>query len=120
MTEGDRASEGKGPPASLARGNPRGMTGRDLVGRLLDVTPAPTPGARVDELLSAFEAVLAQRAALLAGIAAPVTLSEPDRPLLAELHRRQDAWQDALAAALRRIGEHRCGAAQLRAYAGRP
>jgi hypothetical protein len=96
------------------------MTGSELVTRLLDVTPAPTPGAAVDELLSVFEAVIAQRAEVLAAVAAPLPLSDPDRPLLVELRRRQDAWQDALAAARRWVGEQRCGAAQLRAYAGRP
>jgi hypothetical protein len=94
------------------------LTGRELVTRLLDLTPVPMPGAGIDELLAVFEAALARRSAILAAIAAPLTLSEMDRPLLAELQRRQDAWQDALAAALRRVGEQRCGAAQLRAYAG--
>lgn len=93
-------------------------TGRDLITRLLDLTPVPTPGAGVDDLLSMFEAVIAQRAAILAVIASPITLSEQDRPLLAELHRRQDAWQDALAAALGQVGEQRGAPAQLRAYAG--
>ncbi|HEX3762590.1 MAG TPA: hypothetical protein VHW23_28000 [Kofleriaceae bacterium] len=95
------------------------MTGRELVDRLLDVTPAPMAGARVDELLSVFEAVMARRAEILAAVAAPVPLSDPDRPRLAELTRRQDAWQDALAAALRQVGEQRRGASQLRAYGGR-
>jgi hypothetical protein len=96
------------------------LTARELVTRLLDATPEPPPGAGFDELFPVFEAVIARRAAILAQVTAPITLSEPDRPLLVELHRRQDAWQDALATALRRIGEQRCGAAQLRAYAGQP
>lgn len=95
------------------------LTGRELVTRLLDATPVPTPGAEAEELLAMFEAVFAQRAAILATIAAPIPLSDPDRPLLAELTRREDAWQDALAAAQRQVGRQRCGAAQLRAYAGR-
>jgi hypothetical protein len=95
-----------------------GPTGRDLITRLLDLTPVPTPDAEVDDLLAVFEAVLARRAAILGVIASPVTLSEQDRPLLAELHRRQDAWQGALATALRRVGEQRCAATQLRAYGG--
>jgi len=106
----------EGPPAQAA---PRAMTSRELVARLLDVTPEPTPGAGIEELMSVFEGVIAERGAILAAIAPPIPLSDPDRPLLAELTRRQDAWQGALAAALRRVGEQRCGAAQLRAYAGR-
>lgn len=96
------------------------IDGRELVTRLLDVTPMPTPTDDVDRLLAAFDAVVAERAAILAEVAAPITLSEIDRPLLAELERRQNFWQDALAAALRRVGEQRCGATQLRAYAGPP
>jgi hypothetical protein len=94
------------------------LTGRELVTRLLDVTPVPEPGAGADQLLSVFEAIVARRAAIIALIALPITLSEPDRPLLVELERRQEIWQDALAAALRRVGGQRCAAAQLRAYAG--
>lgn len=95
-----------------------GLTGRELVTRLLDATPTPAADAGADELLSVFEAILAQRAAIIAMIVPPITLSELDRPLLVELERRQGVWQDALATALRRVGGQRCGAAQLRAYAG--
>lgn len=91
-------------------------SGRELVTRMLDATPAPPPGAGVEQLLAAFDAIHAQRAAILADAQPPLTLSDTDRPLLAELEQRQKIWQDALAAALRRVGEHRCGAAQLRAY----
>lgn len=93
-------------------------SGRELVTQLLDATPAPPPGASIDQLLAAFDAVQARRAAILAEAQPPLTLSDTDRPLLVELERRQNIWQDALAAALRRVGEHRCGAAQLRAYGG--
>jgi hypothetical protein len=96
------------------------IDGRELVSRLLDVTPMPTPTDDIDRLLAAFDTVVAERAAILAEVAAPITLSEIDRPLLIELERRQNFWQDALAAALRRVGEQRCAATQLRAYAGPP
>lgn len=98
----------------------RQLTGRELVARLLDATPTPAPAAAadVDELVSVFEAIAARRAAIIALIVPPITLSEMDRPLLVELERRQRAWQDALARALRMVGGRRCGAAQLRAYAG--
>jgi len=91
---------------------------RDLVIRLLDVTPAPTAGAGADQLLATFEVMVAERTAILAAFAAPITLSDTDRPLLIELERRQKIWQDALGEALRQVGEQRCAAAQLRAYAG--
>ena len=94
------------------------LTGRELIARLVDATPVPPAGAGVEDLLALFEAILASRSALLAQAVAPVTLSEPDRPLLVELERRQNIWQDALAAALRRVGGQRCGAAQMRAYGG--
>ena len=95
-------------------------TAGELLTRLLDVTPAPTPDTDVEALLAAFEAIVAQRAVILAGAAAPITLSEMDRPLLVELQRRQNIWQDALGAALRRVGEQRVAATQLRAYAASP
>ena len=93
-------------------------SGRELVTRLLDVTPVPAADADIDQLLTAFDAIHAERAAILADAQPPFTLSDTDRPLLVELERRQNIWQDALASALRRVGGHRCGAAQLRAYAG--
>lgn len=92
-------------------------SGHELVTRLLDVTPLPED-AEAPELLAAFEAILADRAAILAEVRAPLTLSDTDRPLLFELERRQTVWQEALAAALRKVGEQRCGAARVRAYAG--
>jgi hypothetical protein len=94
------------------------LTGRELIAGLLDATPVPPAGAAAEDLLALFEAILAGRSALLAQAVAPVTLSEPDRPLLVELERRQNIWQDALAAAQCRVGWQRCGAAQLRAYGG--
>ena len=93
--------------------------GRGLLQRLLEVTPLPAAaGTRVEDLLTAFEAVIAERAAILLTVVPPITLSEMDRPLLIELERRQNIWQDALAAALRRVGEQRVATTRLRAYAG--
>ncbi|TMQ09142.1 MAG: hypothetical protein E6J90_38650 [Deltaproteobacteria bacterium] len=91
---------------------------RALLTRLLDVTPLPPADAGVAELLATFEVAIAERAAILSEISPPITLSEMDRPLLIELERRQALWQDALASALRRVGEQRMATTQLRAYAG--
>jgi hypothetical protein len=96
----------------------RPLTGRELVTRLLELTPAPDDSVDVAELMAAFETVIAQRAAVLAAVVPPITLSETDRPLLAELERRQGLWQDLLAQALRVVGGQRCAASQLRAYGG--
>jgi hypothetical protein len=92
----------------------------DLLTRLIDATPVPTMDFDVEELLALFEDIMARRAEIIGLIAPPLTLSEIDRPLLAELERRQNLWQDALATALRTVGERRCGASHLRAYAGGP
>jgi hypothetical protein len=106
------------------------LQGRELLVRLLDLTPmpasVPAPGSApgsaedpdIDQLLAAFEDIVAQRDAVIARIAPPMTLSETDRPLLIELERRQNIWQDTLAAALRAVGDRRCGASRLRAYTG--
>jgi hypothetical protein len=91
---------------------------RDLVARLLDATPVIPVDADVDQLLTSFEEIIARRAAIIALISPPITLSEIDRPLLIELERRQNLWHEALATALRTVGERRCGATRLRAYAG--
>lgn len=93
------------------------MTGREILVRLLELTPEPPAGAEVDQLLAGFDAILAARADVLAAIVPPIALADADRPLRAELERREAAWSDALAAAQRTIGTQRCGAAQLRAYA---
>jgi len=94
------------------------MTAREILVRLLELTPEP-PG-EVDQLLAGFDAMLAGRAEVLAAIAPPLVLAAADRPLYAELERRDAAWQAALAAARQSIGTQRCGAAQLRAYAQTP
>lgn len=122
MTEGDGSSARQGPPATLARGNPGGMTastqsGREILARLVELTPEPPAGLEVEQLLAAFEAIVEARAAIIATLAPPLQLAATDRPMLAELERRQMRWLDALAAAQRTIGQQRCGAEQLRAYA---
>jgi hypothetical protein len=92
----------------------------ELLNLLIEATPVPTMDFDVEELLVVFEDIMARRAELISQITAPLTLSEIDRPLLAELERRQNLWQDVLATALRTVGERRCGASHLRAYAGAP
>lgn len=94
-------------------------TGRELLTRLLEATPSP-PAADtdIDQLLATFDAMLAQRAAILAEVEPPLALGDADRPLLDELDRLQRSWQDVLGEAMRRVGGQRCGAGQLRAYAG--
>jgi hypothetical protein len=113
MTPGD------GDAATRVPGGPRaiGSIGREILARLLELTPPPPQGVAVDQLLACFEAIVTERAAILAGIVPPLQLIDADRPLLVELERRQTAWHDALAAAQRTVGEQRCGAHQLRAYA---
>jgi len=95
-------------------------SGREILVRLLELTPEPHLDAEAEHLLDGFEAIVAKRAEILAQIVPPLTLGDDDRPLLVELERRQALWQDALAEALRIIGEQRCGNSQLRAYAPSP
>ena len=106
---GDR----RGPPGPHAAAH----GGHEILARLLELTPLPPPGATVDQLLAAFEAIVAERAAVIATIALPIRVTDADRALLGELDHRQAAWQDALTTALRAVGDQRCGANQLRAYA---
>ena len=96
------------------------LDGRELLVRLLDLTPLPTPGVEIEQLVATFEAILADRAALIDGIVPPIGLDEADRPLLVELDRRHALWQDTLAAARQVVGEQRLGAEHLRAYAATP
>jgi len=93
------------------------MTAGELLARLLALTPEPPVQCEVEPLLAHFEAVVAQRAELIALIVPPLRLTDADRELLVELERRDAAWQDILAAAMRKIGEQRCAVGQLRAYA---
>ena len=97
----------------------RDMTqaGHEILARLLELTPPPPHDAAVDQLLAMFEAIVAQRAAVIATIVPPIDVTDADRTLLIELEHRQSAWQDALTAAQRTVGAQRCGANQLRAYA---
>jgi hypothetical protein len=98
---------------------------REILVRLLELTPEPPTGSDgpedlgidVELLLAAFETIVAARAEVLARFTPPLRLVEADRPLLVELERRQEMWQVSLATALRTIGEQRCGNEKLRAYA---
>jgi hypothetical protein len=94
--------------------------GRDIVQQLIDLTPEPRPDGDAERLLGAFQDIVARRAEIIAHIVPPLRLADVDRPLLAELERRQNLWQDALAEALRSVGEQRTRAAQLRSYAPPP
>jgi len=96
------------------------LSGREILVRLLELTPEPPLGTEAEHLLDGFEVIVAQRAEVIALIVPPLTLGDADRPLLVELERRQSLWQAALAEALRIVGEQRCGNSQLRAYAQAP
>ncbi len=93
----------------------------ELLTQLISLTPLPPTehesAHEIDALLAASEAIIAQRAELFEGLTTPLEVSDEDRPLVAELERRDAAWQAALSAAMRRIGEQRHGTEQLRAYA---
>jgi hypothetical protein len=93
---------------------------REILAALLEATPLPTPGSGVEQLLAAFEAVLTQRAAVLARIVPPLRVADDERPLLDELEQRQAAWQAVLDTVRLSIGEARVGTHQLRAYARMP
>lgn len=97
--------------------SPTGTSGREILVQLLERTPLPSPSADVEQLLSGFEAMVAERAVILELITPPLTLGEEDRALLVELEHREAAWQAALTAAQKLVGEQRRGAEQLRAYA---
>jgi hypothetical protein len=94
--------------------------GREILAQLLELTPEPAIDADAELLLEQFENVIARRAEVIAQIVPPLALTEADRPLLAELERRQARWQETLAEALRLVGEQRCGTEHLRAYAQAP
>jgi hypothetical protein len=93
------------------------MTGREILARLLELTPEPPPDVAVEQLLAVFDGIMTARAAIIDALAPPIRVAADDRPLLVELERRQVLWQDALCAAQRIVGGQRCGAEQLRAYA---
>jgi hypothetical protein len=92
-------------------------TGHEILAQLLELTPEPPVDPDAEHLLTAFEAIVALRGEVLARIVPPLRLDEDDRPMLDELERRQALWQEALAVALRTVGEQRCGNEHLRAYA---
>ena len=92
--------------------------GRALLDRLLALTPEPPAGADPDALEQACAAMIAARAEVTAAVVPPLVIGDAERPLLVELARRDAAWEAALAAAQRAVGEQRQGAAQLRAYGG--
>jgi hypothetical protein len=92
-------------------------SGHEILARLLELTPPPPQHAEVAQLLATFEAIVTERAALIATIVPPVQLTDADRRLLVELEHRHTAWQDVLTAAQRTVGDQRCGTHQLRAYA---
>ena len=94
-----------------------GTSDREILARLLDATPLPTPGCDVEPLLETLDRILAARAEILALIVPPLRVADADRPLLEELARREALWQQALCDAQSRVGTQRCGAGQLRAYA---
>ena len=95
-------------------------TCHEILRQLLELTPEPHPDAAAEQLLTGFEAIVDRRAEVLAHIVPPLRLTDAERPLLRELERRQLLWQDALAGALRMIGEQRHATLQLRAYAPSP
>jgi hypothetical protein len=122
MTGPSGSSEARGgtPEARSARVDDPAAGGHEILVRLLDATPLPTPGSGIEELLAAFEHVLTERETVLAEIVPPLHVSDDDLPVLVELEERQAAWQHALGDAQRATGEQRCGAAHLRAYAQTP
>lgn len=92
-------------------------TTRSVLLQLLEVTPPPPAAGEIDDLLTAFESIIARRAELIERLAPPLALAAEDRPLVAELEQRDAAWQAALTSALETVGRQRHGADQLRAYA---
>jgi len=117
---GSGAGFGSGDPPRAhdnTPGLPGPTAGHEILARLLALTPPPPQAAAAEQLLATFEAILGERAAIIATIVPPLQVSDADRAVLVELERRHAAWYDALAAAQRTVGEQRCGAHQLRAYA---
>lgn len=87
---------------------------------LLAATPDPRGAETLscNTLLDSFARMLDARAEILADVVLPVgALSPDDRALLAELERRNVAWQRLAEAARDALPSPRAAAAQLRAYA---
>lgn len=102
---------------------PAPPTPNEVLARLIALTPAPDPDLEVDALLAVFDAMLAQRAQVLAELVPPpagttLPLDGAGRQLRAELARRDAAWEDLLASALRIVGGQRSSVSKLRAYGG--
>ena len=95
------------------------MSATELLIELLSLTPAPPPADELpaEQLIAIFEAILEQRAEVIARIAAPISLTDSDRELWHEIERRQTAWQEMLAASLHAIATQRTGSKHLRSYA---
>ncbi len=96
-------------------------TRASLVEALLAATPAPPRDVSDDALLGTARVMAAAREAILAtaDLSAIIDGSDgvaADPSKVAELAERQNAWQDALAAARIRVGGHRVNTAKLRAY----
>jgi hypothetical protein len=88
---------------------------------LRDATPAPPLDADLDQLLGAFEEMMARRQTILDAVRAPLPpITDADARLLDELHLREAIWEAALAAARAQIGGQRIGVRELRAYAAAP
>jgi hypothetical protein len=104
---------------------PPPKTTNEILARLIALTPEPDPDLEVDQLLAVFDTMLVQRAQLIGELAAPppgamITLDGAGRQLHGELARRETAWRDLLASALRLVGDQRRSVSKLRAYGGAP
>lgn len=95
------------------------MSATELLTELLALTPAPPAADALpaEQLIAIFEAILEQRAEVIARLTAPISLSDGDRTIWHEIERRQRAWQDMLATVLEAIGAQRAGTKHLRSYA---
>jgi hypothetical protein len=113
------------PPPAVEPAPPPKLppTPNEILARLIALTPAPDPNLEVDELIAAFDAMLTRRAQVIGELAAPpagatIALDGAGRQLRAELERRDAAWHDLLASALRIVGSQRNSISKLRAYGG--
>ena len=103
--------------SEISEPSPGTVTSSEVLAQLLELTPEPRSDLDAERMLVAFETIVTERARVLTQLVPPIALTEADRPILVELERRQALWQDALAEALRIVGEQRCGTSHLRAYA---
>lgn len=79
----------------------------ELLAQLVDVTQPPPAADDPEALLTAFDAMVATRAALLAQLEArmPVPLSDAARALGEELRARDHAWLAALGLARQTVAD---------------